>query len=223
MAKGDRERSPVGHLLLHVVEEWWPEAGAGWRPDGDSRQRRIDDDYGWFATGGTYAEWQEAEHRWAELVAQSGDPGRYRIISTSDARLPAHRRDDGQRPATSSIYDRIGGKPAIRRVVKEFYQRMTTDPVFAARFRYVDLGRLMGHQVAVFTLLTGGPNETNRDTEQIHGWLQRVHGHLRLTSGEFDRMAGHLVSTLQGAGVVETDVQTLARGLESFRGDIVSY
>jgi hemoglobin len=224
MLRGDRHQSPSGPALLHVVEEWWSEVAAtGWHgEDGGSQPHRADHDYGWFATGGPYRTWREAEQRWSELVAHTGQPTRFRIVSTGEARSAVAQREEPAQPSAATIYERLGGQSAVRQLVSEFYRRMTEDPVFAPRFRYVDMGRLMNHQVALFTLLTGGPNETKRDSTQIHSWLRAAHSQLRLTQGEFDRMAAHLAGALRDSGVSETDVQALIRSLEAYRADIVS-
>lgn len=224
MARGDRRQAPTGPALLHVVEEWWSEvASDGWhgQDEPDGQGHRADHDYGWFATGGPYRTWQEAEQRWSELVAHTGQPTRFRIVSTGEALSPAPQRENSGQAATT-IYERLGGQSAIRQVVTEFYRRMTEDPLFAPRFRYVDLGRLMNHQIAILTILTGGPNETKRDTMQIHSWLRAAHSQLQLSQGEFDRMVAHLAGTLRDSGVSETDVQTLIHSLEGFRADVVS-
>jgi hemoglobin len=122
-----------------------------------------------------------------------------------------------------TMFDRIGGAPAIRLLVDEFYGRMTADPLLAGYFYEVDLASLRGHQAMLLTLLTGGTSEAPWPSQPaIRALLRRAHGRLRLRNDQFDRMAGHLVTVLRGLAVAERDIADLVVGLEDFRADIVS-
>jgi truncated hemoglobin YjbI len=132
-------------------------------------------------------------------------------------------RNRGRTTVAQTIYERIGGRTAVRRAVDEFYRRMTADAAFAPLFRDVDMDALHGHQVAVLSLLAGGPNRTLcPDLPSLRDLLVRAHGRLGVSDSDFDRMAGHLVASLRQLSVDEGDIETLAKGLEEFREHIVS-
>jgi truncated hemoglobin YjbI len=120
-----------------------------------------------------------------------------------------------------TIYERIGGRTAVRRAVDEFYRRMTADAAFAPLFGAVDMDALRRHQAAVLTLLAGGPDLASQ-LPALRDLLARAHGRLRLSDSDFDRMAGHLVASLRQLSVDEGDIETLAKGVEEFRGQIVT-
>ena len=52
-----------------------------------------------------------------------------------------------------SVYDEIGGAPAVKAAVTVFYDRVTADPELAEWFEGVDLKRLKGHQRAAHRAL----------------------------------------------------------------------
>ena len=47
-----------------------------------------------------------------------------------------------------SIYDSIGGAPAVRAAVDDFYERVLGDPRLAPFFTGTDMNRLKSHQRA---------------------------------------------------------------------------
>jgi len=56
-----------------------------------------------------------------------------------------------------SIYDSIGGAPAIRAAVDDFYARVLADARLAPFFTGTDLHRLKAHQRAFIAAAVGGP------------------------------------------------------------------
>jgi hemoglobin len=53
-------------------------------------------------------------------------------------------------PAATSIYDSIGGEPALITVVDDLYQRVTADPKLAGFFAGTNMAKLKGRQVEFF-------------------------------------------------------------------------
>ena len=116
---------------------------------------------------------------------------------------------------SATIYDLIGGAPAITAAVDEFYTRVLADEMLAPFFEQSDIERLKGHQRAFFTVaLRGGGNYGGRTMRDAH--LGRG-----ITDGDFDRVAMHLTETLLALGVPETLVQQVIGGVAPLRGDIV--
>ena len=115
----------------------------------------------------------------------------------------------------TTIYDQIGGGPAVAAAVDEFYRRVLADESLAPFFRDSDVDRLKGHQRAFFTVaLRGGGNYGGRTMRDAH-----LGG--GITDGDFDRVAMHLTETLLALGVPETLVQQVIGGVAPLRGDIV--
>jgi len=57
-----------------------------------------------------------------------------------------------------SIYDSIGGAPAVRLAVDKFYGRVLNDPQLAPYFAGVsDIDKLKAHQRAFIAAAVGGP------------------------------------------------------------------
>jgi hemoglobin len=96
-----------------------------------------------------------------------------------------------------SIYDAIGGEPALAAVVDDFYERVLDDPELAAFFAGANMNKLKGRQVEFFAAALGGPHTyTGAPMGQVH----RGRG---IRQEHFDLVAGHLAAALGAAGVAE--------------------
>ena len=58
----------------------------------------------------------------------------------------------------ATLYDRLGGAPAISSVVNKFYTYMLKDDVVSSFFANTDMTKQISRQVQFITLVTGGPN-----------------------------------------------------------------
>jgi hemoglobin len=115
-----------------------------------------------------------------------------------------------------SIYDSIGGEPAVRAAVDDFYARVLADRQLAAFFTGTDLQRLKAHQRAFIAAAIGGPEiYAGRD-------MASAHTALGIGDGDFDAVVGHLVSTLTALGVPEDTIGQIGGALAPLRGDIVA-
>jgi hemoglobin len=89
-----------------------------------------------------------------------------------------------------SIYDEIGGAPALAAAVEDFYTRVLADTELAGYFEGVDLERLKAHQRSFLAAAIGG-------SELYAGRpMKEVHAPLAISQKHFDRVVGHLVDTL---------------------------
>ena len=76
--------------------------------------------------------------------------------------------------STISDYQAVGGGPAVKAVVEDFYARVLHDPQLAPFFIGVDLPRLKRHQALLVTKVLGGPDGyTGRSLRRRAQW----HGH----------------------------------------------
>src|SRR5882724_6450130 len=107
-------------------------------------------------------------------------------------------------PAGPSIYDAIGGEPALAAVVDDFYARVTADPELAVFFAGTNMTKLKGRQVEFFAAALGGPHTyTGAPMREAH----RGRG---IRQEHFDRVAGHLVAALDAADVPAEIINDIA-------------
>jgi hemoglobin len=100
---------------------------------------------------------------------------------------------------TLSLYERIGGEPAIMAAVDLFYAKIMKDELTRPFFAGLDMNAQVQKQIAFMSRALGGPVEyQGRDLRDAHARLVRDKG---LGDGHFDAVAGHLRSTLEELGV----------------------
>lgn len=115
-----------------------------------------------------------------------------------------------------TIYDSIGGAPAVQAAVDDFYLRVLADPQLAPYFTEIDMTRLRRHQRAFIAAAIGG-------SELYEGRsMAAAHAGLAITDADFDAVVGHLVETLTGLGVPAETIGQIGAALAPLRGDIVS-
>lgn len=115
-----------------------------------------------------------------------------------------------------SIYDSIGGGPAVRAAVDDFYARVLADPQLAPFFTDAGLQHLKAHQRAFIAAAIGGSEiYEGRD-------MAAAHAGLAITDADFDAVVAHLVDTLTGLGVPEETIGQIGGALAPLRGDIVT-
>jgi hemoglobin len=97
--------------------------------------------------------------------------------------------------AEVSIFESIGGEPALVAVVDDFYVRVLDDPQLAGFFAGANMPKLKGKQVEFFAAALGGPDIYEGGT------MRQVHAGRGISQADFDKVAYHLVGALAGAGV----------------------
>ena len=117
--------------------------------------------------------------------------------------------------STISDYQAVGGGPAIKGVVNDFYRRVLADPALAPYFAGVDMAELKRHQSLLVAQVMGGPTEY--DGRQ----LAQAHAGLHVTGADFDRVVAHLVASLQAAGVPQDIIGRVGVALAAAEADIV--
>ncbi len=130
--------------------------------------------------------------------------------------------DQGGKPAPAagqqSLYDQLGGAPAIDAAVKGFYKKVLADSRVNGFFKGVDMNRQIAMQKAFLTFAFGGPNAyQGRD-------LTAAHAHLvarGLNDSHFDVIVEHLGTTLKELGVKDELIAHAAKVANSVRGDIL--
>lgn len=115
-----------------------------------------------------------------------------------------------------SIYDSIGGAPAVHAAVDDFYTRVLADPSLAPFFTGVDLEKLKAHQRSFIAAAIGGPEIfSGRD-------MGAAHAGLGISHANFDAVVGHLVATLTSLSVPDEIIGQIGAALSPLRADIVT-
>lgn len=117
--------------------------------------------------------------------------------------------------ADKSLYDRLGGKPAITAVVDDFVGRVAADNRINGKFANANIPRLKAMLVDQICQASGGPcTYAGRD-------MKSAHAGMGITGGEFDALVGDLVATLNKFKVPEREKSELLGALGPMKGDIV--
>ena len=117
--------------------------------------------------------------------------------------------------ADKSLYDRLGGKPAITAVVDDFVGRVAADNRINGKFANTDIPKFKMLLVEQLCQATGGPcTYTGRS-------MKATHAGMGVSSGDFDALVGDLVATLNKFKVPEREKNELLGALGPMKGDIV--
>lgn len=119
-------------------------------------------------------------------------------------------------PAPSgSLFDRLGGMPAIEAVVADFMGNVAADERVNAPFAVADLKLVQRRLVEFVCVATGGPCKYGgRD-------MKAVHRGMGVTNAQFDALVGDLVKTLEKLKVPEKEKSELLGALGPLREQIV--
>ncbi|MFB1298920.1 group 1 truncated hemoglobin [Mycobacterium sp. pW049] len=115
-----------------------------------------------------------------------------------------------------SVFDQIGGPPAVAAAVDDFYRRLIADPALTPYFDGVDMRRLKGHQRSFIAAAIGGPEPyLGRSMRESHAqWhIQAIH---------FDRVVDHLIETLSDLGVSGSIIEQIGAKLAPLKDEVVS-
>jgi hemoglobin len=116
----------------------------------------------------------------------------------------------------TSLFDQIGGSPAMRAAVEDFYRRVIADPALQPYFTNVDLARLEAHQRSFLAAALGGPGEYRGRS------MADAHADLGITDTDFDTVVGHLVETLTALAVPAELIGTIGQTLLPLKDQIVT-
>ena len=117
--------------------------------------------------------------------------------------------------AKKSLYERLGGKPAIEAVIDEFLKNVATDNRIAHRFALSNLKDLRNKLVDQVCGATGGP------CKYAGVDMKTAHRGMRIKSGEFDALVEDLVKALDTFKVPATEKGELLGALGGMKPDIV--
>jgi len=115
-----------------------------------------------------------------------------------------------------SLYERLGGKPALTAVVNELWAVVAADARINKRFQYTK-PEIFGAQLVDFLCqASGGPCQySGRD-------MKSAHTGMKLTDEEFMALAEDTVKALTKFNVPATEQNEVMNMLGSLKGDVVN-
>jgi hemoglobin len=123
--------------------------------------------------------------------------------------------NQSSKPAGKSLYERLGGTPAITAVVGSLVTRIGNDQRINARFANTDLAHLKQMLVEQLCQATGGPCKyTGKD-------MKAAHVGQKVTDEEFNALVEDLQGALNEFKVGAKEQKDLLGALGPMRPDIV--
>jgi hemoglobin len=117
--------------------------------------------------------------------------------------------------AKQSLYDRLGGKPAITAVIDQFVANVANDKRISERFATTDIPRLKKNLIDQVCIASGGPCAyTGRD-------MKTTHAGMNITTADFNALVEDLVASLDKFKVPEAEKKELLGILGPMKKDIV--
>ena len=115
-----------------------------------------------------------------------------------------------------SLFDRIGGMPAVNAAVDVFYQKVMADERINHFFHHIDMQRQSGKLKVFLAFAFGAPIPYEGKP------MKTAHQHMRITEVHFNAVAGHLIATLEELEVKAPLIEEVVAIALSVKGDIVN-
>ncbi|MGE5658431.1 MAG: group I truncated hemoglobin [Actinomycetota bacterium] len=112
---------------------------------------------------------------------------------------------------SNTLYERLGGQPAIEQVVDDFYQRVLADETVSGFFAHTDMEKQRRHQTAFISYALGGPNRYSGRS------MEKSHAGLNLQPVHFDAIVKHLGGALAAKGVTSEDIEAVKERVLTLR------
>ena len=139
-------------------------------------------------------------------------------ISMATAMLAVGCGTMEQKPsmAQKSLYERLGGKPAIQAVVDDFIGNVAADGRINQRFANANVPRLKMRLVDQICEASGGPCKYTGQN------MKDAHTGMRITDADFNALVEDLVKSLDKFKVGAQEKSELLAALGSMKPDIVN-
>jgi len=122
----------------------------------------------------------------------------------------------GAMTGNKSLYDRLGGKPAIQAVVDDFVGNVAADGRINQRFANANIPRLKTMLVDQICEATGGPCTYTGQS------MKAAHAGMKITDAEFNALVEDLTRSLDKFKVPAPEKSELLTALGGMKGDIVN-
>lgn len=115
-----------------------------------------------------------------------------------------------------SLFEKYGGTPTVKHIVKEFYARILETPNLARYFINTDVDKIIKHQILFIAYVMGKPvsNYTGKD-------MKNAHINVHVTSKSFQDTLEVLEETLLDFNVDVSDIELIIKRLNKFKNEIV--
>ncbi len=120
---------------------------------------------------------------------------------------------------SETLYDRLGGAPAVSAAVTDFYDRVLADELLKPFFGDSDTNQLRRKQIAFMTFAFGGAPDYKGESMRAAHAKAVANG---LNDGHFDKVAGHLIDTLKGLGVAQDLIDEVIGIVGTTRDDVLN-
>lgn len=128
--------------------------------------------------------------------------------------------------STKSLYERLGGEPAVTAVVDDFVNRAAGDPKVNFTRKGIpgvtawdptpeNVAKLKKRLVEFVTMAAGGPNNYKGKD------MKTVHTGMKITEAEFNALAADLGASLDKFKVPDKEKNELLTAVAGTKGDIV--
>lgn len=142
------------------------------------------------------------------------------VLGCMEGQKPSPQRLGSASEEKRSLYERLGGEPAIRKVVDDFIVEVVADPKIRERHKkhFMDeahVPELKKKLVDQIGEATGGPQKyTGKNMKEAHK------GH-EITNADFDALVADLIRALDNNKVGKAEQTELLNLLGSMRADTV--
>ena len=123
--------------------------------------------------------------------------------------------ESGKSMAQPSLYERLGGKPAITAVIDDFIGNVAADNRINKRFGGADIPRLKARLVDQACEASGGP------CKYTGASMRDAHKGMNITDADFGAIVEDLVKSLDKFKVPAKEKNELLSALGGMKGDIV--
>ena len=140
-------------------------------------------------------------------------------MSETLSNLFRKKADPTQATINPTLYERLGGEPAVNTAVDIFYRKVIADARINYFFFGVNISEQAAKQKAFLSMAFGGPHEyTGRDMRRSHAKLVGM----GMNDRHFDIVLDHLRSTLKQLDAPENLIQEVIDICESTREDVMN-
>lgn len=140
-------------------------------------------------------------------------------MSETLSNLFRKKADPTQATINPTLYERLGGEPAVNAAVDVFYRKVIADARINYFFFGVNISEQAAKQKAFLSMAFGGPHEyTGRDMRRSHAKLVGM----GMNDRHFDIVLDHLRSTLKQLDAPENLIQEVIDICESTREDVMN-
>jgi hemoglobin len=154
----------------------------------------------------------------ALLVAGCAGTGDASEAADASAPQLASQPTDAARapPIAGTVYQRMGGAPAVERFVDAVIARSIADPKVAPLFKDTDVPYFRARLIEQVCEATGG------GCEYTGLPMDEAHSGMAITDAEFDHFAGMAREALRDAAVPDDAAGEVMTFLGSLRGDVTN-